>query len=89
MIDLNGASWRKSTRSTDTGNCVEVAALGAAQWRKSTRSTGQGNCIEVATNLPALVAVRDSKNPDGPALVVPPSEWRAFLDHVQHGAFEA
>ena len=38
-------------------------------WRKSTHSDGNmGDCAEVATNLPGIVAVRDSKNPDGPVL---------------------
>ncbi|HEX2416936.1 MAG TPA: DUF397 domain-containing protein, partial [Micromonosporaceae bacterium] len=41
-----------------------------ARWRKSSRSNGAGgNCVEVADNLPSIVAVRDSKNPEGPALV--------------------
>jgi len=40
-----------------------------ADWRKSTYSGGNGGeCVEVATNLPGMVAVRDSKNPDGPIL---------------------
>ncbi|WP_428962848.1 DUF397 domain-containing protein [Micromonospora fluostatini] len=54
--------------------------LTSAQWRKSTRSgTSGGNCVEVADNLPGVVAVRDSKDPTGPALVFAPGAWRAFV----------
>jgi hypothetical protein len=42
----------------------------------------------VATNLPGMVAVRDSKNPDGPKLVFTPSEWKAFLGGVRTGEFD-
>ncbi|MEV7969620.1 DUF397 domain-containing protein [Sphaerisporangium sp. NPDC088356] len=44
-----------------------------------------GNCVEVAGNLPGLVAVRDSKNPAGPALVFTPGEWTTFLGGVKTG----
>ncbi|WP_433114743.1 DUF397 domain-containing protein [Micromonospora sp. CA-246542] len=54
--------------------------LTGARWRKSTRSNGSGGaCVEVAKNLPGLVAVRDSKDPDGPVLVFEPEAWRAFV----------
>ena len=50
------------------------------EWRKPTRSGAQGdNCVEVATNVAGVVAVRDSKDPDGPVLEVPPAQWREFL----------
>jgi hypothetical protein len=50
-----------------------------ADWRKSSYSgTNGGNCVEVAHNLPGVVAVRDSKNPGGPALVFTPADWEAF-----------
>ncbi len=53
--------------------------LTGAQWIKSTRSGGNGGqCVEVARNLPGLVAIRDSKSPNGPALVVDPTSWAAF-----------
>lgn len=54
--------------------------LTGARWRKSSRSGGQGNCVEVAGNLPDIVAVRDSKDPSGPALVVDRAAWVAFAE---------
>ncbi len=63
--------------------------LRRAVWRKSTFSNGSGgNCVEVASNLPGIVAVRDSKDRFGPALIFTPSEWRAFTDGVAGGEFD-
>ncbi|MGC4796243.1 DUF397 domain-containing protein [Micromonospora saelicesensis] len=57
-----------------------MADLADAQWRKSTRSgSNGGDCVEVADNLPGLVAVRDSKDPAGPALTFSPADWLRFV----------
>ncbi|MET8277481.1 DUF397 domain-containing protein [Micromonospora sp. NPDC005174] len=54
--------------------------LTGANWRKSTRSGGNGGeCVEVADNLPGIVAVRDSKDPHGPALAFTPAAWMGFV----------
>jgi Domain of unknown function (DUF397) len=53
--------------------------LSRAEWRKSSYSSQDGNCVEVARNLPGLVAIRDSRAPDGAKLVVSQETWRAFL----------
>lgn len=55
-------------------------------WRKSTASLS-GDCVEVALNS-EQIAVRDSKNPDGPTLVFSPSEWRAFVQGAKQGEFD-
>jgi hypothetical protein len=54
-----------------------------ADWRKSTFSSNGGNCVEIARNLPGLVAVRDSKDPGGPALVFSPADWEAFTARLK------
>ena len=59
--------------------------LSRAKWRKSSYSSQNGACVEVATNLPGAVAVRDSKDPEGPALLIPAAEWRAFVRGFKAG----
>ena len=53
--------------------------LSRAEWHKSSYSSQDGNCVEVATNMSGTVAVRDSKHPEGPRLLIPAAEWRAFV----------
>jgi hypothetical protein len=60
-----------------------------ADWRKSSYSSANGGqCVEVARNLPGAVAVRDSKNPDGPELMFSRAVWRAFTAAVRDGEFD-
>lgn len=58
------------------------------RWRKAARSSGTGNdCVEVA-DLGDGTAVRDSKNPAGPALSFSREEWAAFAERVREGALD-
>lgn len=61
--------------------------LAGAVWRKSSYSGTDGNCVEVATNLPGIVAIRDSKDTDGAKLVVSTAEWQAFVTGIREGQF--
>ncbi|MEU6877119.1 DUF397 domain-containing protein [Streptomyces sp. NPDC046712] len=83
--DLSNARWFKSSYSNgEGGDCVEVSYDFTAAWRKSSYSHGEGgNCLEVLDNIPGVVPVRDSKNPHGPALVVPAGAWAAFVAGVK------
>lgn len=58
--------------------------LDHAVWRKSSYSGGGSQCVEVAFVTDA-VAVRDSKDPAGPALVVTPAGWAAFVHAARTG----
>lgn len=60
--------------------------LAGAVWRKSSYSGNNGgDCVEVAGNLRVVVAVHDSKDPEGPVLVFSPGEWRAFVGGLKAG----
>ncbi|MFE2888725.1 DUF397 domain-containing protein [Streptomyces sp. NPDC059272] len=61
--------------------------LTAVTWRKSSYSNSDGGqCLEVADNAPApVVPVRDSKNPEGPTLILHAPAWAAFVTAVRHG----
>ncbi|WP_330252642.1 DUF397 domain-containing protein [Nocardia sp. NBC_00565] len=62
--------------------------LSGKQWFKSSHSGGGGNeCVEVAWLQAGHVGIRDSKNPNGPALVFTPGEWDAFTAGMQDGEF--
>jgi hypothetical protein len=56
-------------------------------WRKSSYSgSNGGDCVEVAATLPDAIAVRDSKDPDGPKLIFTPAAWAAFTATIRTGA---
>jgi hypothetical protein len=59
-----------------------------AAWKKSSYSGAHGDCVEVAAPGPQAVAVRDSKDPHGPALSFSPESWTAFVSAVHSGAFD-
>ena len=82
-LDLSQARWRKSTRSQTGGNCVEVATVPVG-WRKSTHSQNGGACVEVAP-LAEVIAVRDSKDRQGPVLTVSSTVWSAFTATLRTG----
>ena len=60
--------------------------LSGAEWQKSSRSDG-GNCVEVAF-VGEAIAVRDARNPDGPALIFTAAEWDAFVGGAKDGEFD-
>lgn len=91
-------AWRKSSYSTDSGNCVEVAFRRsshsannvscvevAIDYRRSSHCSTSVNCVEVAAG-DGRVLVRDSKDPDGPVLEFSPAAWTAFVAAVREGA---
>lgn len=67
--------------------------LSRAVWRKSSHSGQNGSCVEVTAVSADLaygqvIAVRDSKDPDGPSLILAPGQWHAFTAKVKRGQFD-
>ncbi|GGL70819.1 hypothetical protein GCM10010129_12940 [Streptomyces fumigatiscleroticus] len=59
-------------------------------WRKSSYSGPEaGNCLEVRADDPVGIPVRDSKVPDGPALLLPATSWTAFVTAVKDGTLRS
>ncbi|PWS43868.1 DUF397 domain-containing protein [Streptomyces sp. ZEA17I] len=60
------------------------ANLTSATWRKSSYSNSDGgDCVEVSDDFPGVIPVRDSKQPEGPALVFGAPAWVAFVNDVR------
>jgi hypothetical protein len=62
--------------------------LGPLTWRKSRASNPRGDCVELARLRDGDVAVRNSRDPHGPALVYTPAEIAAFLVGAKAGEFD-
>ncbi|MFC9932424.1 DUF397 domain-containing protein [Streptomyces sp. NPDC127190] len=69
-------------------NGVSAGMIERVAWRKSRHSGGNGNCVEVARLPDGGVAVRNSRFPDGPALVYTGEEVAAFFAGVRDGEFD-
>ncbi|MEV0616893.1 DUF397 domain-containing protein [Nonomuraea sp. NPDC050404] len=76
-MDLTGVAWRKSRRSGNGANCVEVAAVDARLLPLGKSETTD-----------RLFLVRDSKDPDGPILAFTKAEWDAFAEGFKDGEFD-
>ncbi|MFE9971682.1 DUF397 domain-containing protein [Streptomyces hirsutus] len=68
-------------------NGVRASSLDAC-WVKSRYSNAEGNCVEVAPLADGGVAMRNSRDPDGPALVYTSAELAAFLAGAKDGEFD-
>jgi hypothetical protein len=73
MMDTSQLQWRKSTRSANGSECVEVATVVGAS--------------DAGALAPSLVLLRDSKHPSGPILTFASVQWRAFIGGVKDGRF--
>lgn len=69
-------------------NGMPAPELGELNWRKSKRSSSQGNCVELAELAGGAIAVRNSRHPEGPALVYTRSELQALIMGAKDGDFD-
>jgi hypothetical protein len=77
------------TSMNETHNGMPTGELPAVTWQKSRRSNPSGNCVELAA-LPggAEIAMRNSRDPDGPALIYTSAEIAAFVQGAKEGDFD-
>jgi hypothetical protein len=61
-------------------------ALSGVRWRRSSHSTAANNCVETARLASGLLAVRDSKDQHGPALLFTPAAWSQFVQALRDDA---
>jgi hypothetical protein len=69
-------------------NGTSASELVGASWRKSSYSNSQGNCVEFAALADGSVAVRNSRDPQGPALIYTKAEISALLAGAKDGEFD-
>lgn len=69
-------------------NGMSATQLRGLAWQKSGRSNSTGNCVEMAQLPTGEVAMRNSRHPDGPALVYTQSEVEALIEGAKDGDFD-
>jgi uncharacterized protein DUF397 len=73
---------------THAVNGTPAGQLDGVTWQKSRRSNPSGNCVECAVLPTGEVAVRNSRDPEGPALIYTPAEIEAFILGARDGDFD-
>ncbi len=73
---------------TDAYNGIPAVRLAGISWQKSRRSNSQGACVELGGLADGGIAIRNSRYPDGPALLYTRAEIRALIEGVKEGDFD-
>ncbi|MCX4754796.1 DUF397 domain-containing protein [Kitasatospora purpeofusca] len=66
---------------------MTVPEIAVRDWYKSSYSAQANDCVETGRLAPSAMAVRDSKDPGGPALVFPAEAWLSFVSGIKGGEF--
>jgi hypothetical protein len=74
--------------NVDVRSGIPAEQVPPATWRKSSHSGKEGNCVELARLPDGIVALRNSRDPHGPALIHPADHLAGFLMAVKDGEFD-
>lgn len=79
----------RNGRNMNISNGMPAGELAAVNWQKAGRSNPSGNCVELA-GLPDgdNIAMRNSRDPEGPALIYTVAEISAFVQGARDGDFD-
>jgi hypothetical protein len=69
-------------------NGMPAAEVPGARWRKSSHSNPSGNCVEMARLVDGRVAVRNSRFPEGVALIYSAADFQAFVQEAKTGQLD-
>jgi hypothetical protein len=69
-------------------NGISADRLAVTRWQKSRRSNSQGACVELAALADGDIAVRNSRHPDGPALLFTRAEITALIEGAKRGDYD-
>ena len=87
-VPVQADRGRRKGRKVDLAHeGMQASQLRRAAWRKSRYSNPSGNCVEMAELPAGGVAIRNSRYPEGPALIFTRAEWEAFLRGARDGGF--
>jgi Domain of unknown function (DUF397) len=84
---VRAKEWNTArVKVTDRGADVSIPDLSRAQWRTSSNSSGNCACVQVTAAPGGIIAVRDSKDPAGPRLIINQQTWHASTSRTENGA---
>lgn len=69
-------------------NGMPATDVPGARWQKSSHSNPSGNCVEMTPISGGRVAVRNSRFPEGPALIYSAADFRAFIEGTKAGGLD-
>lgn len=78
----------RENKVPETYNGMSAVDLGDVGWQKSRRSNSKGNCVELASLPSGQVAMRNSRHPEGPALIYTRAEIEALILGAKDGDFD-
>jgi hypothetical protein len=88
MLARSVSTTESTATQSESERTMKIQPNSAFSWTKSSYSGGNGACVEMAVPAVSAIAVRDSKDPEGPRLTFGNGSWSAFVADVSRGAYD-